>query len=75
MFPPKQSPLRYGGETEEVSTYLKAKFSQLQHGTSDPLKLPLSWTLDFLVEVDLAANVLYVASRNEGSLADSKLQH
>lgn len=64
MSTPVKLPLEDGGETRQVSTYLKAKFALLQSGASDTLTV--TWSLEYLIEVDLVANVLHKAYHNEG---------
>lgn len=66
MSTPVKLPLEDGGETRQVSTYLKAKFALLQSGASDTLTVPVTWSLEYLIEVDLVANVLHKAYHNEG---------
>ena len=56
-----------GGHTDEVSKYLRLKFSRLQTCSTELVHVPPRWSLDYLTEVDLAANILYQAYQNQGT--------
>jgi len=56
-----------GGDTDKVAQYLRIKFSHLQTGSNELMGVPPSWSLEYLTEVDLVANVLYQAYNNRGT--------
>ena len=56
-----------GGQTDDVSKYLRLKFSRLHTGSIELPDMPRRWSLDYLTEVDLAAHILYQAYNNQGS--------
>jgi len=56
-----------GAGTDKVARYLRLKFNSLQTHSNELVDVPPSWSLDYLTEVDLAANILYQAYNNQGS--------
>jgi len=55
-----------GVGTDKVAKYLRRKFDSLQTHSNELVDMPPSWNLDYLIEVDLAANILYRAYNNQG---------
>jgi hypothetical protein len=68
MSPHRKIACSIGGETEQVADYLRIKFIRLQTHSNELMDVPRSWSLEYLTEVDLAANVLYQAYQNPGTL-------
>jgi len=53
------------GEAGRVANYLSAKFRQLKNRRNELLHIEDHWDLDYLTELDLAANVLHQAMENQ----------
>jgi len=53
------------GEAGRVARYLSAKFWQLRKGTGELLFIENHWKLDYVAELDLAANILHQAMENQ----------
>jgi hypothetical protein len=55
-------------DTQRVAEYLASKFNCLRGlGCKRDLVVPAGWSLDYLIEVDLAANVMLRAFRNRSN--------
>lgn len=53
-------------KTEQVAQYLRKKFHNLWvQGYDTDLVPPMEWSLDYLMEVDLAANIIWKAFQNQ----------
>jgi hypothetical protein len=62
----QQRALAITKDTEQVAQYLGAMFKDLQEqGTGSDLMVPMEWGLEYLIEVDLAANVMWRAFQNQ----------
>jgi hypothetical protein len=59
-------------EASIVTTYMKARFPRVLHSIIDmdypdvDIQHPLSWTLDFALEVDHALDVIVCTFHNQG---------
>lgn len=53
-------------DTEQVAQYLGARFKNLREkGTGSDLMVPFEWSLEYLIEVDFAADVMWRAFQNQ----------
>jgi hypothetical protein len=53
------------GEAGRVANYLSAKFRQLRNRRNELLHIEDHWDMDYLAELDLAANILHLAVENQ----------
>ena len=71
----QQEALAVAQETEMVAQYLCKKFHNLQvRGYDTDLLPPMEWTLEYLMEVDLAANVIWRAFQNRSKQFSGQIQ-
>lgn len=64
MSPERKLAMDIHGETERVARYLSAKFKQLREQRNELLFIEDHWDIDYLAELDLAANILHQAVEN-----------
>jgi hypothetical protein len=55
------------GESGRVARYISAKFKQLREQTDELLSIEDHWDMEYLAELDLAANILHQAMENQST--------
>ena len=71
----QEEALAVAQKTEMVAQYLCKKFHNLQvRGYDTDLLPPMEWSLEYLMEVDLAANIIWRAFQNQSKHCSSRIQ-
>ena len=65
----QQEALAITKETEQVARYMQDKFQNLQvSGDGTDIRSLTEWSLEYLIEVDLAANIIWRSFQNQSNL-------
>ena|ERR1700684_762788 len=71
----QQEALAVTQETEMVAQYLCKKFHNLRvRGYDTEVLPPMQWSLEYLMEVDLAANIIWRAFWNQSKQCSGRIQ-
>ena len=66
----QQEALAITKETEQVARYMQDKFQNLRvSGDGTDIRSPTEWSLEYLIEVDLAANIIWRSFQNQSKLS------